>query len=309
MHRLDQEQERDRAAEADQRERYETHRSTGAHRKLAVELLAERSGPPVVGADRRDGLEPDERLERPTPRHPPLVNVLEHPQRTHEAAAIGGTAANALHHFEVAGIENERVVAERLLGKPVVVLALRLGGESAKHAVPDDEYSRVVAIARRSVVHPVVRGRVEDALEPPRQPLAELGVYPEHVERVELCVRGELHRVEAEDGERQVEEKTEDGLQGTLPQAHGEVVVLARVVDRVCRPKHVELVQAAMAPVVSEVFAKQERHIRKVHVLLAIDLKKAPMVVRVPICHLLDTEAKHRLNRYEKGLLEGTDKH
>ena len=110
---------------------------------------------------------------------------------------------------------------------------LRLVG--AEDPIPNDEHPRVVGITGGAVMDPVGHRRVEHVLERPRQAADEVGVDPEHVERVKLRVRREGTRVQPEQRHRKVED-VHESLADALTKACAKVVVLARVVHSVAEP-------------------------------------------------------------------------
>ena len=102
-------------------------------------------------------------------------------------------------------VDGERVVGERLRGKPVEVLADCLSTVRPKEPIPNDEHSRVVAVAGGAVMHAVRHRRVEHVLEWKWKAFDEVRVDPELIERVQLRMGRERIRRKADQGEREVE--------------------------------------------------------------------------------------------------------
>ena len=145
----------------------------------------------------------------------------------------------------------------------------------AKDAIPDDQDARVVSIEVLGigpVVHAVVGGRVEHGLERTHAP-DQPGVDPKLIEGVELHGDQVELRRDPEQAQGCVEPHAGEALKGALAQGHGEVVVLALVVNDVACPQEVDLVGGAVEPVVGEVDPEQRD--RPGHPALAVELGHA----------------------------------
>ena len=110
----------------------------------------------------------------------------------------------------------------------------------------------VEVLGVRAVVDAMMGRRVEHRLEPPWQPVDELGVDPVLVDEVEAARDHHHPRRHAEQRERRVEEERSE-RRPRLAQRRREVVVPARVMVHVARPEEPVLVLHAVVPVVGEV--------------------------------------------------------
>ncbi len=158
------------------------------------------------------------------------------------------------------GGDAQWVVCGDVLGEPVDG-PLGLRDEGSEEPVPHDEDPAEVAVqvaALGGVVHPVVRRRVEDELEPAGHPVDPLGVDPELVDEVRGRAERERRRVHAEGDQRHVEGPHGPGGPG-LAQRGGEVELPAGVVDDVTGPQDADDVVSSVRPVVEEVLPQQHQ--------------------------------------------------
>src|ERR1700677_3082805 len=98
-------------------------------------------------------------------------------------------------------IEGPDILHDAVAGR----LLLALLGEGAEHPVPHHEHTGVVAVEVawvRGVMHPVMRRRIEQVLEPARHALDRFRVNPELIEQVESLFGEDHGGRKAEKGER-----------------------------------------------------------------------------------------------------------
>ncbi len=154
----------------------------------------------------------------------------------------------------------QQVVRVDVLGESVPG-PFGLGDERSEQPVPDDEDAAEVAVevtALGGMVDPVVRGGVEDELEPAGHLVDALGVDPELVDEVRGGAERQRGRVHPGDDEGHVERPHGQGRPG-LAQRGGEVELPAGVVDDVTGPQDADDVVAAVGPVVEEVLREQHQ--------------------------------------------------
>ena len=107
-----------------------------------------------------------------------------------------------------------------------------------------------------AVMHAVVRGRGEHAVEP-AELADELGVDPELIEKIDQPDGDEHDRRDAGDRHRQIEDPAEQHAGARLPQRGREIEGLALVMDDMRRPEEADLVVDAMVPVIEEIVGDQ----------------------------------------------------
>ena len=137
---------------------------------------------------------------------------------------------------------------------------LDLLGVRAEDAIPDHERRAVVLVEVLRIdcmMHAMMARQVEEPIERTAELPHQLRVDPELIERRQRVHDREDQRGHAEQRERQVEGETRPRRERRLPQRHRQVVVLALVMDDVCRPQEVHLVTEAVPPVVEEVDADE----------------------------------------------------
>ena len=183
-------------------------------------------------------LEPDAQLVAPAPRMPAVMDELP------------------VHH----GVGPQRIPALQQAARAVDTgLAVVFGLEGAEQAVPDDEDAAVVPVQVAvidGVVHAVVAGRAEPAVEPAQAPHL-LGMDPELVEQIDQAHDGKHQRRHAGQRHGKVEQPAQQRARAGLAQRRRQVVVLALVVHGMRGPEHGHFVAHAVKPVVAEVVEQQ----------------------------------------------------
>src|SRR5271166_4350132 len=151
----------------------------GYWREPPLLILSRRQAPALPHRYRRDGAVG---LAGPTRRPARGSEDVAHP-----VAQARCRSPIAGDRHVLAGLQLPDVEGVDLLGQ-AVVRSEQLGLKAAEQAVPEDEDAAVVLVRVELVhpmVHPVVRRRVEDELEGPRQFVDSLGVHPELVDQVQ----------------------------------------------------------------------------------------------------------------------------
>ena len=167
---------------------------------------------------------------------------------------IGRPAAKVKHGPVIGEIGGDRI--ERAEPAPDAKdrrLDLVLVG--AEQAVPDDENAAVILVeilVVDAVMHPMVRGRGEHAIEP-AELADEFGVNPELVEEIDEADRDEHDRRHAGDRHRQIEDPAKQHARARLPQRRREIEGFALVMDDMGGPEEADLMVDAVVPVIEEI--------------------------------------------------------
>ena len=112
--------------------------------------------------------------------------------------------------------------------------------ERAKKSVPDNEYAGVIAIEIPhvgGVVHPVMRGAVEEPFKPAGHAINGLGVQPELIDQADAHHGHDHHRVKAQQRQRAPEQILQDPLAHALTKGRAVVVILRVVVRHMSLPR------------------------------------------------------------------------
>src|SRR5690606_33419561 len=162
------------------------------------------------------------------------TEVVGQPPRFHEQVFdLVAPMRNALHVLGhgsvVTDVRPHGIPAVEWFGDAVSRFFLfRL--ESAEHAIPNDQRSRVVLVnvfGIASVMDAMMRGCVKNEFYPSGKFADGFRVDPELIQGVEGGDEHEVERLKSKQRNRQVERKRPYHLQRTLPQGYGKVVFFA----------------------------------------------------------------------------------
>mmetsp|Transcript_6205 Transcript_6205/g.25084 ORF Transcript_6205/g.25084 Transcript_6205/m.25084 type:complete len:314 (-) Transcript_6205:55-996(-) len=161
----------------------------------------------------------------------------------------------AEHGAPFVGVQPEQVVRRVGVLQPVVHRLL-LRHKAAEDPIEHDQHAAEVLVdvlRVAAVVGAVVRGRVEDELEPGRHPVDPGGVHEELVAQVQRQREQHPARLEAQPHRRQVEQPVaSDRVEPALPQRRAEVHPLRAVVHDMGAPEPADAMAGAVEAVVQE---------------------------------------------------------
>lgn len=110
-----------------------------------------------------------------------------------------------------------------------------------------------------TVMHAVVRRRIEEEFKPCGEFIDPFGVNPKLIERIESAKKEEPFITKAQNGQRKKERRGKNLLQRPLSQGYAQIVIFTLVVYHMANPEEVYLMAHAMGPVVGEVDADEEQ--------------------------------------------------